>query len=253
MSFEYNLTAIEILKKLGYTKTKDVIIIDNKGKEIVIPSILREFLSLAINYSLFSTSDIWVSPYIHFLYDDIEEMIEEEKEYWENNSDDNIENEYYKFYKLPKDNWEKIVPNYLLIGSDFAAGIVEFGICITDLDKNNPPVYINHECDLISEWKLFSDSLSSFLMKIFCDVLSCEMYDTAVEVLEDDGWNVDTLSKYELGNYNIDFDAILKYPSLYDDNALLSCVYNKDNNMLLIIKFDESGKEILKCIAYSRE
>ena len=254
MSFKYNLTVTEILEKMGYTKTEDNIL-NNQQKGIVLPAVLNDFLSLAVNTSLFSTSDIWVQTrrFICFLYDYIEENIEDEKEYWEENKNAAEESEYYKFYKLPKDKWKDIVPNYLLIGSDFAAGVVQFGICITDLDKNDPPVYMNHECDSICQWKLYTNSISEFLMLVFCDVLSCEMYDTAMDTLEDEGWNSETLSENELDSYEIDFNSMVKYPSPYDEDALLGCAYDEDNHILLIVKFDENSGEVLNCIAYCKE
>lgn len=254
MSFQYHFTVTEILEKMGYTKTKDNIL-DDQQKGIVLPAVFNDFLSLAINTNLFSTSDVWVQTrmLICFLYDDIEENIEDEKEYWENDNSDADKSEYYKFYKLPKEQWKEIVPNYLLIGSDFAAGVVEFGICVTDLHKSDPPVYMNHECDSICEWKLYANSISEFLMQVFCDIVSCEMYDTAMDVLEDAGWNVDTLSEEEFDDYEIDFDSMVKYPSCYDGNALLGCAYDEDKNILLVVKFDEDSEKILDCIAYSKE
>lgn len=254
MSFKYNLTVTEILEKMGYTKTKDNIL-NEQQKGIVLPAVFNDFLSLAVNTDLFSTSDVWVQTrsMICFLYDYIEENIEDEKEYWEKDKSSAEKSEYYQFYKLPKEQWKDIVPNYLLIGSDFAAGVVEFGICVTDLDKKDPPVYMNHECDSICQWKLYANSISEFLMLVFCDVLSCEMYDTAMDTLEDEGWNVETLSKKELNNYEIDFDSMVKYPSTYDADALLGCAYDEDNHILLVVKFDESNEEILNCIAYSKK
>lgn len=169
---------------------------------------------------------MWVknTPPISFLYDDIEEMIEED--------------EYFEFCKLPKDCWNSIVPNYLLIGSDFAGGIVQYGICVTDLDKCDPPVYMNHECDSISEWKLWTDNLSSFLMQVFCDVLLCENYDTAIDVLEEDGWTSEELFENDLLNYQINIDCIPKYKSLYAQDAMCGCVYSEEENLLFVIKID---------------
>ncbi len=254
MSFKYNLTVTEILKKMGCKRSKDNILSDQQ-KGIVIPAVLNDFLSFAVNTDLFSTSDVWVQTrrLIRFLYDDIEENIKDEKEYCKTDKSAAGKSEYYQFHKLPKDKWKDIVPNYLLIGSDFAAGVIEFGICNTDLDKSDPPVYMNHECDSICEWKLYTNSLSEFLMRVFCDVLSCEMYDTAMDALEDEGWSIETSSDEELKNYEIDFDLLVKYPSFYDGNALLGCAYDEDNHILLLVKFDESSGEILNCIAYIKE
>lgn len=254
MGFQYNLTVTEILEKMGYTKSSDNILNDQQ-KGIVLPSVLHEFLSIAINTNLFSTSDVWVKTrgLIRFLYEDIEENMEDEKEYWEKDKDAAEESKYYQFYKIPKDKWKDIVPNYLLIGSDFSSGIIEFGVCITDLDKNDPPVYMNHESDPISKWRLYTNSLSEFLMLVFCDALSCEMYDTVMDALEEDGWDNKVLSEDELNRYEIDFNSMKKYPSFYDGNALLGCVYDEDNHILLFVKFDETSGEILNGIAYSKE
>lgn len=142
--------------------------------------------------------------------------------------------------------------DYLLIGSDFSAGIMEFGICVVDLDKNDPPVYMHHECDSITEWKLYTETVSEFLMRVFCEVLICEMYDTAMDTLKGEGWNAVTLSKEELHDYEIDFDAMTKYPAFYDAEALLGCTYDEDNQILLAIKFHENSGEILYCAAYSK-
>ena len=254
MSFKYNFTVTEILEKMGYKKSRDNILNDQQ-KGIVLPAVLNDFLSFAINTSLFSTSDVWVQTrsLIGFLYDDIEENIEDEKEYWGKDNRAAEDSKYYQFYKLPKEQWKGIVPNYLLIGSDFAAGVIEFGVCITDLDKNDPPVYMNHENDSICEWKLYTNSLSEFLRWVFCDVLSCEMYDTAMDTLEKNGWDAGILSEDELNVYEIDFDSMDKHPSFYDGNALLGCAYDEDNHILLVVKFDENSGEILNCIAYSKE
>lgn len=90
-------------------------------------------------------------------------------------------------------------------------------------------------------------------MLVFCDILSYEMYDTAMDTLEDEGWEADILSEYELNDYKIDFDAMVKYPSFYDRNALLGCAYDEDKHILLVVKFDENNEEILNCIAYCKE
>ena len=253
MSFNYNLTVTEILEKMGYTKSSDNILSDQQ-KGIVLPAVLNDFLSYAITTNLFYTSDVWVQTrsLIRFLYDDIEENIEDEKEYWEKDKSAAKKSEYYKFYKLPKDKWKDIVPNYLLIGSDFSSGEIEFGICITDLDQNDPPVYMHHESDSIRKWIHYTDSVSEFLMLVFCDALPCEMYDTVMDTLEEDGWDNKILSVDELNSYEIDLNSIKKYPSFYDGNALVGCAYDEDNHILLFVKFDEHNGEVLDSIAYSK-
>lgn len=256
MKYTYNLTAIEILEQLGYKKSipKYNMIMDSQQKNSALPSMLVEFLSLAADSSLFSTADIWVNhkPYFSFFYDDMEQRIAEEKEHWKNCSDGTIKNEYFQFYKLPKEHWGNIVSDYLCIGSDFAAGVVKFGICVADLEKSDPPVYMNHECDSISEWKLWTNSLSDFLMQVLCDALLCEMYETAVDVLEKNGWVSETIFEENLEAYKIERNAIKKYKSLYTDNVC-GCVYAEEERTIFVIKLEERDEGIFSGIKYCKE
>lgn len=253
MSFQYDFTLTELLEKMGYTKGGDKILNDQQ-KDITLPAVLRDFLSIAIHTNMFSTSDVWVRKreLIRTLYDDIEENIEDEKEYWEKDKNAARKSEYYRFYKLPKEQWKDIVPNYLLIGSDFSMGIIEFGICGTDLDQDDPPVSMHHENDSIRKWRPYTNSVSEFLMLVFCDALSCDMYDTVMDVLEKDGWDNKLLSKDEINRYAIDLNSVKKYPSFYDGNALLGCAYEEDSHTLLLIKFNETTGEIMGGVAYSK-
>ena len=151
MSIKYDLTAFEILKLLGYSNPigKESLEVFKKENNLKLSSYLFEFLSVVYNNPLFATADIWNSLY--FSYEDIEERIEEDKEYWAENPDEYIEDEYFKFSKTPKEQWSDYVPNYLQIGSDYSAGVVVFGICEKDLELENPPVYMLHEADEITD------------------------------------------------------------------------------------------------------
>lgn len=62
--------------------------------------------------------------------------------------------------------------NYLQIGSDYAAGVVFYGIKENNLVLENPPVYMLHEADELSEWKLITNTLSEYLMCVLLDALA---------------------------------------------------------------------------------
>ena len=195
MSFRYDLTAIDILKLLGYTEPvgRDALLKTECEKNLKLPPILFEFWSLAADSPLFKTADIWTKKrdFFWFSYDSIQEWIDSDKEYWEKEPQKYADNEYYQFYKLPREKWGSRVENYLQIGSDFGAGISKLGIRLNEIGQDNPPVYILIEGDTITGWNILDDHLSDFLMRSICDVLCCGEYDTAARVLEKMGWIVD--------------------------------------------------------------
>ena len=59
MSFKYNLTVTEILKKIDYTKTKDNILNDQQ-KGIVLPAVLMIFclMQLLLIYFLYLVTNV---------------------------------------------------------------------------------------------------------------------------------------------------------------------------------------------------
>lgn len=128
MGFNYNLTAAQILQELGYKDpvAKEALIQQQQEKNIRLPSVLFEFLCLASDCPLLATADIGTESQAPFstLYEEIQEMIDEDQEYWEEHPDDPDNSEYYQYYKLPREQWESRVPDYLLIGSDYGAGVV---------------------------------------------------------------------------------------------------------------------------------
>lgn len=121
------------------------------------------------------------------------------------------------------------------IGSDYAAGIVEFAILEADLGQENPPVYMHHEADDERTWKRFSDTLSGFLMYILCAVLSCETYETAQEVLEDEGWEYAECDKPE--NIGRQYDFI--------QGLSVACGYDAETNTILSVLEDNECKAFL--------
>ncbi len=70
------------------------------------------------------------------------------------------------------------------------------GIKEEDLGQEDPPVYMLHEEDEPLGWKVFSETLSGFLMYILCgSTLCCESYDTAKKVLKNEGWTYEACEK----------------------------------------------------------
>ena len=125
MSFRYDLTAIEILRLLGYTEPvgKDVLLKAEQEKNLKLPPALFEFWSLAADSPLFKTADIWTKKrdFFWLSYDSIQEWIDSEKEYWEKAPQKYADNEYYQLSKLPREQWGSRVENYLQIVSDYGA------------------------------------------------------------------------------------------------------------------------------------
>ena len=258
MAIKYDLTVFEILKLLGCAESKETTKQEEPEIEnqIKLPAILTDFLSIAHNNPLFSTSDIWTdmaSDY-YFFYEEIEEMIEEDREYWEENPEEYADNEYFQFSKMPKEQWSSRVADYLLIGSDYGAGVVTFGICKNDLEQENPPVYTLHEADSLTEWKPCTHTLSDFFMHIVGSILSCEDYNTAIRVLDKKGWEISETEnpkdmKEVLSQKNIDMSAIKKYPAMrYSNYTYCSFVYDDESMALYLIRKDFSDKLYLTII-----
>ena len=254
MSFRYDLTAVDILKLLGYTELvgKDALLQAEHGKDIKLPSALFEFWSLAADCPLFETADIWTKKrdFFWFTYDSIQEWIDSKKEYWEKAPHKYADNEYYQLYKLPKEKWKSRVLNYLQIGSDYGAGIIKFGICLDEIGQGNPPVYMLIEGSSLADWK-FDDNLSDFLMSSVCDVLCCGEYDTAVDVLEEMGWISE--EAYQENFPALDMDALLKQKSMYGADAVCGCAYDDEENLLVSVKIDKADSRNSKIMVYRKE
>ncbi len=266
MAIQYKISAVDIIKMLGYTepvseeewkeqrryyerKYGGKLPMDKSRMEIFeeeyhrkFPQILDEFVRLASDRPLFETADIWVfgNLFPYFSYEDIEQWIEDDKEYWEESPEEYEDEEHYQFSKIPREQWKEHVLNYLQIGSDYAAGVVNFGICETDLEKEDPPVYYLHEADSIKDWKVLTNTLSEFLGGIVCDLLAGANYFTAQNVLEEDCWefceykNLDQLSQRQ-----IVLSEMTKYPSFYGDDVFYRICLDKDANTLYLVNNDK--------------
>ena len=194
-----------------------------KNNHLKLPKLLFDFLSLVRNEEVLSTADIWVDsdslPYFSYQY--IENGIEDcredfdDPEFCKNNA-------FYPYSKIPKEQWPESVENYLQIGSDYSAGVVFYGIKEKDLVQENPPVYMQHEADELSDWKLIAHTLSEYLMCVLLDALAGAEYTTAQEVLVENKWefyegeygNEEELREW-LSKKKIDLSAMGKNMTFY--------------------------------------
>lgn len=222
---KYNLSAIEVMNLLGYVAPIKQVELEAFEQEngIKLPNILREFICLAAGNPLLATADVWSETPCFY-----SEMIEDEDEVL-----------------------EETIEEYLLIGSDYAAGVVVFGIQIADLDKENPSVYMHHEENEITEWDCLFDSVSEYLMAVLCDVISCAEYDTAKKVLKELGWNYTEYKDSEiiweqLKKQEINLENAIKYKSIYGMNAEVYCCYAEGANQLFVVR--KEGQKLEMCI-----
>lgn len=255
MSFRYDLTAVQILNRLGYTEPvgKDALLQAEQEKNIKLPPVLFEFLSLTADSLLFKTADIWTEKLnsLFFSYDGIQEWIDGDKEYWEKEPEKYADNEYYQLYKTPKEQWGERVSNYLLIGSDYGAGIAKFGIRLEEIGQEDPPVYMLFEDDPITDWKIYDQRLSDFLMRSLCDVLCCGEYDTAQRVLGKMGWAPKEIYPEDIPG--LDLDAVLKYRSTYGADAVCGCAYDEESHFLVSVRVDREEGGVCNIMTYQKK
>jgi len=225
MPFNYNISVLELLDILGCKPNPDY------RPDPRLPALLNDFLSRAAGQPLFRTADIWTGHPAWFSYEAIEERIEEDKDYWEEHPEECEDDSYYPFLRLPREQWPTLAENYLEIGSDCAAGVVEFGIREGDLDRADPPVYMLHETEAPTGWKRFSAALSDYLRYVLCAILCCESYHTGMDVLKKAGWEYSECEKPG--------DAPM-IPCVFD--LSVCCGYDADTNTVLAVLSDARCK-----------
>ena len=247
MAIKYDLTPVEVVKLFGYTepKAKEGLESFEKKNNVKLPELLFDFLSLVRNEKLLSTADVWVNsdalPY--FSYEYIEEGIEDCREDFDD-PEFCEENAFYPYSKIPKEQWPELVENYLQIGSDFAAGVVFFGIKEKELGLENPPVYMLHEADELADWKIIANTLSEYLMCVLLDALAGVEYSTAQNVLNKNGWEFyeeEYANKEEvrerLSREKIDLSAMVKNMTLYGtaDSFYRYCFNEEEKAFYMVI------------------
>lgn len=152
---KYDMTAIEIMKRLGFTEPAGQELLEETEKALrkPMPKVYREFMEIAASCPVLETGDFWCGGEI------LRWLEEQDGE-----------------------------PEYLEIGSDYSAGIVTFGLRMADMDQNDPPVYLQHEGNPPEVWEPAYQSLSAFLLDVVLTALTMVMYETAEEALEEYGW-----------------------------------------------------------------
>lgn len=243
----YNLTAAEILHLLGghgSLAVKQKTEAFEQLHKVTQPVILSDFIKIAADNPLLKTADIWTTASPFFFYDEIKEQIDDMKDDWEEDPDECENDEYYQYSRIPTEQWPDLVNDYLEIGSDYGAGMVTFGICVTDLKENDPPVYMHHEANSLTNWQRFSDHLSDFLITIVGDVLSCAAYQTAQAVLDDlklhyQIYNGAADVENLLSEAAIDLSAARCVPSLYGTKTNVYCCYDEEHTLYVIRKGDK--------------
>jgi len=246
----YNLSAVEMLRILGYNQPTSGEWLEKLKQDyrISLPKIYTEFMELMADCPLLATSNLWVGkmehravPRIpHTYYEELREMIDEREGRWSKRPSKH-ERALYELSQLPVAQWMETVNNYLIIGSDYASGMGEFGIHMEDLKRDNPPVYWHKEGDIFSAWKLESETLSDFLLNILIEAMACVDYQTAEYELEARGWRCQeyfdlkkgdwVASKSVLKRYGIDYSTIKKYKA---NTGKVFCCYDECRNAFLL-------------------
>ncbi len=254
MGFQYDWSAPDLLRRLGFTSPvgKEALTRAEEENGLKLPPPLFEFLSLAADCPLLSTADIWTDKVgeLRFLYAEIQEMIDMDREYWEKDPEKYKDNDYFRFWKLPKEEWGSVVPDYLLIGSDYGAGVMQYGIRREDLGENDPPMYMNHECDAVEDWRLWEDHISDFLLQTLCDALCCGEYASAERAMKKAGWTPRRLNPEDLPGLGADMTALLRQKSMYGADTKCGIGYDGTEKRLLAIRIDKGDKDRLDGMEY---
>ncbi|MFG6327890.1 MAG: SMI1/KNR4 family protein [Lachnospiraceae bacterium] len=259
MSINYNITAGQVLSMLGYDNPESRKFLDGIEKEynIKLPAVLRDFYEPAYGCPLLLTADIWTDRFCT-LYEVIEEQIEEFEEEYKDNPEEGVDDEYYKFSqflaKIPREEWQGHVTNYLEIGSDYGAGVASYGICINDLDKEDPPVYYLNEDNEMTDWRLLCNTLSEYFMLVLCDTLLCKQYNTAREALNKDGWDYNIYKSDETekaaGRVGIDLSALKPQVLSWGKTT---CGYDKERKMIVAACVDDNCELPFMAAAISKK
>lgn len=163
---KYTLTAAQILGLLGYggEESKGTFETMRQNLGLPLPQVYQNFMEAAWNCPLLATGDLWTGQMIPF------EMIPR------------------PLYDRLSEAEKSRVCNFLEIGSDYGAGIVTYGLRTEDLTQPDPPVFMQHEAEPVTQWSQVYEKLSDFLLENLLNALTMIEYGTAEEALEELGW-----------------------------------------------------------------
>lgn len=263
MLIRYDLSAAEILSRLGYSNTSGQAWLQalRQKENIELPQTYCDFMAMAADSPLFRTSNLWCgisktqSCQPHMFYEELQESLEDYAGCWSQRPS-KWERSLYKLSQLPRTDWPQIVEDYLVIGSDFCGGTADYGIRKQDLAEKDPPVYLYpcSDCITISGWKKGWETLSDFLLSVLVETLSCVDYDTAERAIETIGWHYEEyfdMKKYDwvasnavVKRQGIDPTALKKYKV---GGGRAFCCYDEDRNAFFIGR-TEDGELSLSAI-----
>ena len=242
MDIQYDLSATELLKILGYTQPAGRDFLDGlkREKQIPLPPVYTEFMELAWRCPIFATSNIWTGqtrPRMYF--DQIQEHVDDLNA---NQKTVNARNRYYPFIHTPREEWPDTLDDYLIIGSDYSGGDTAFVIRKADLGQEAPPMYWRSERDPIAKWREDRQRLSGFLLEVLWNVLSGANYDTAERALEQAGWRFEeyfdpqkddwVASRAVLKKHGILYSSLKRYKC--DEGGKVFGCYDRDLNAIFV-------------------
>lgn len=248
MKLEYNVSAKSVLDFFGLTEGNTS---EYPLSRDSMPEQLWAFVEVALNNPILKTADFWANGKFLSLYQDyIEQEIEDTREDWEEDPDSYQDDTCYQLSQLPRERWSEKVSEFLVIGSDYGAGVVCYGIRQEQLHDTDPPVYMNHEADDITDWRLWRNRVTDYLLEIVYDSLWETCYDTAHRILEKHGFLYTKFTSATdiqrlVDENGIDSAALIRMESTYlDASESLACCYDPQKQVLYMFKFKQQIVEI---------
>lgn len=241
----YELSAAALLGQLGYCQPtgRDWLAQWKQERNMALPEAYSTFMETAMDCPLLGTSDLWTGKMAHgvclpgTLYDQVQEEIDDRKGQWADSEPG--EALLHELSQRPWEEWPKVLPDFVLIGSDYGSGTGLFGLRVQDLEEADPPVYWHRGGDAYSQWRLEYKTVSGFLLQVLVEALACVDYDTAETALEDLGWRYEeyfdlekgdwTASKAVLKAQGISFAKLKKYPA--SNGGKVFCCWDEDANV----------------------
>lgn len=175
---KYHISAEDLITILYYNKHNHLGFSEDSIKKseislgIKIPEVYRSFLLRSGNAEINDyLNHILYPEEISFSYNIIEDNLYDLKKDWHKYglSEQDKKNPYYIVSQLPKENWNAITKNYLVIWYE-NQGVFHAGILYDDLKLPDPPVYITVDDDFF-EWCCCSNSTNSFLLSMIIEAL----------------------------------------------------------------------------------